>query len=195
MKTKSFQTFLILLISVQLLAQINLSPKQLLLDRAQNVHMHHESAFVAHALTGKTYEINYQAENSQFFEADNPENGTLIYDGIIFSNIEMQYDLYHQQIIVLLESKNGAHYVSIDKSKVSRFSINSNLFVQVRGDSIMKDGIYQHVFSNLYIKRIKQRKETITTSRIEVEFIPKSIFYIKNKNGSFRVTNKKSFFG
>jgi hypothetical protein len=165
-------------------------------SRGTEVFEHHDDSYVAHILSGKKYQLRYLgAVNSQFFLSDEPSYGTMVYDGTIFNNIELQYDLFAQKIIVLMESKRTAEYVSIDKDKVAEFSVNDCRFVNVRQDSIMEDGIYQLAFegkkSNVYIKRIKKRIEKVDNSKLIIQFSPISHYYIKNEFGSYKVSGKK----
>ena len=97
----------------------------------------------------------------------------------------------------MLKSGNSEKYVSIDTEKVSWFFINGNEFRNLPGDSLITKGIYQvgHAGSRsaLYSKRSKTKTTTIRSEQIIIDFIPSNQFYLKNKFGVFRITNKRSF--
>lgn len=166
--------------------------------RKRLVYENHAGLYVAHILTGKNYRLRYPgAKNSQFFKSKHPENGMLVYDGVIFENIEIQYDLFSQKIVILLDSKNYAKYVSIDSERVSAFSIKGHDFKHIKQDSIMKDGFYQVAFegqsSGLFIKRRKDKSELFNDGKHTIEFTPVTRYFVKNPHGTFRISSKKSF--
>ena len=177
-------------------AQLGQSDKSMIEARQNQIYNNHDDADVATVLSGKKYSLRYLgAKNSQFFLTDDTEYGSLIYDGISFDTLEMQYDLFAQKIVVLLESKKTAEYVSIDTDKVSEFLLNDCLFVQVKQDSVMKEGIYQLAFdgqeSNVFIKRKKRRIEKVDTGKLIIIFQSFDEYYVTNEFGSFKVSGKK----
>lgn len=167
--------------------------------RAQRVQNNYSESNVANVLSGKTYNIKYRyAINSQFYNDNYPSNGSLVYDGVFFPSIEMQYDLYIQQVIVLHKTKNASRYISIDTDKVSKFSINEFKFTRIADDSIMDNGIYELVFSGadskVLVKRIKNRKEKVVEGKNVLVFSEENIYFLQNKFGTFHIYNRKSLF-
>ena len=198
---KEFFFFFILIIelSVTCYGQFNDTGQELLNKQEQRANAVYESSDVAKVITGKIYALKQTyAINSQFFNDKNPLKGTLVYDGIRFEDIDMQYDLSTQKIIVLLETKSNKKYVSVDTEKVSWFSIDGADFTRVSGDSVMTDGVYQLAytgdFSRLYIKRIKNRVQKVTDN-ITVEFKPANFYYLVNSFGTFEISGRKSLIG
>ena len=174
------------------------TPEQILEARNDMVMENHRTSFVAHVITGKKYPLEYVgAINSQFFRNIHPDIGTMTYEGIHFPDVELQYDLYSQQVVVLLDTKNNAEYVSIDEEKLTEFTLKNYKFVTTKSDSVMADGIYQKAYSNafatFYIKRRKNIKEILTGKTMQVEFIAANDYYIKNELGTFRIRGKRSF--
>ncbi len=164
--------------------------------RSNGVYEHYENLYVASILTGKGYYSDYRgAENHPYFQSDDLEFGILSYAGVIIRNIEIQYDLYTQQIVVQLESKNDTQLIIVDSEKLSDFSIKNYEFKNIRTDSVMDGGFYQLAYkgalSSLLIKRTMDRKEETNTQEIKVKFTPKNEYYIKNQFGSFHVNSKK----
>lgn len=177
-------------------SQVELTSLDILDERKNQVRKHHYNSDVAKVITGKKYPLKYlSAINSQFFRTDEPEYSSLTYDGIKLDSVELQYDLFSQKIVVLLESKKTAEYVSIDTDKVSEFLLNDCLFVQVKQDSVMKEGMYQLAFdgqeSSLFIKRKKRRLEKIDSGKMTIIFQSFDEYYVTNEYGSFKVSGKK----
>ncbi len=188
--------FLFLLIGHPSLSQ-NQDKSAILQARKQGVMAHYEQAYVAHILTGKKYDFEqYKSKSHPMFLSKRPQPGTLVYDGVLFKKIDIEYNLFDQQVVVLLESKNNERYVSIDKEKISAFSIDDYRFLHVRGDSVMKDGIYQHAFEGknlaLFIKNRKSQEDVFSNAYLMYEYHPKKAFYVKNSYGTFQIRGKKS---
>ena len=195
MKYNIFSVIIALLVSQASFSQ----NEQILATRINSVQEGYASANVGGIVSGKIYSLKYlHAINSQFYKDAYPAIGTMVYDGVFFPSIEIQYDLYIQKIIVLIESKNSKRYVSIDTEKVSEFTIDQYQFTHIRTDSIMKDGIYELAFlglnSQILIKRSKERRERTKDGKNVLVFSDDNRYYIKNRYGTFHITNKKSFF-
>ena len=195
---KEFFFFFILIIelSVTCYGQLSVTSQELLNEQEQRANALYEKSDVATIITGKVYALKQTyAINSQFFNDKNPLQGTLVYDGIRLEDIDMQYDLSTQKIVVLLETKNNKKYVSVDAEKVSWFSIDGADFTRVIGDSVLADGIYQlaHTgdFSKLYIKHVKNRVQKVT-DKVTVEFKPINHYYVVNSFGIFEIDGRKT---
>jgi len=163
--------------------------------RKQGVLSNHADSYVAHILTGRRV-VGYKNQFKQFFLGKYTVAGSLVFDGVLFEDIEMQYNLYTQQVIVLLETENSERYVTVTPDKVSRFSIYAHEFTQVRDDSVMAKGIYELAYSggnsSVLIKRTNNKMQTIERSKIKVEYYPINKYYVKNEFGTFHITSKKS---
>ncbi|MDN5211013.1 hypothetical protein QQ020_03100 [Fulvivirgaceae bacterium BMA12] len=177
--------------------QSGIATADLLEARKEQVHQNHKDAFVAHILTGRYYSLKYEgAKNSQFFRSKNLVKGTMVYDGVVFNDVEIQYDLYIQKIVAMLDTKNYIRHVTIDGERVSEFSIVGCDFRRIKDDTVMQEGFYQVAFegdnAHLFIKRNMEKKESIENNRIRQEFLPVDRYYIKNAFGTFPVQKKKS---
>ena len=196
---KSILTFIITLIFWNSsFGQSDMAATNLLEARKKLVYQNHSDAFVANILTGRYYSLKYEgAKNSQFFRAEQPEKGTMVYDDVVFKDIEMQYDLYIQKIVVMLDSKNYIRHVTIDGERVSEFTIVGCDFKRIKGDTVMQEGFYQVAFlgdnAQLFVKRSMEKKEAIEDNRVRLEFLPVNRYYIKNAFGTFPVQKRKAY--
>jgi len=166
--------------------------------RIEIVKKNYISSNVGNVISGKNYDLKYlNTINSQFYKNSYPSEGSLLYDGVYFPLIEIQYDLFSQKVIVLLESKRNNRYVSIDTEKVIEFSIGNVFFERVINDSILQQGIYELAFngsnSEVLIKRIKKRKEKTIGEKIMYVFAQQDLYFVKNRFGLFQVSNRKTF--
>ena len=174
--------------------QSNDSYQEILEARKQGVISHHSESYVANVLTGRGFS-DYRNQFKQFFLGKYTVSGSLVYDGVLFEDIEMQYNLYEQNIVVLLETEQVERYITLTTDKVSRFSVYGHDFVQVPGDSVMEQGIYEQAFagtnSSVFIRRTVQEHKTIEDRVAKFEYTPVNRYYVKNEFGTFRVASKK----
>jgi len=194
MKKRSFLYIISIISVLPAFSQSTESHATILEARKQGATFSHTDAYVAHVLTGKKY-WNTRRHYKQFFLEKSPIEGNLIYDGVLFNNIEMQYNLFTQQVIVLLETKNNERYVTISLDKISGFSIYSHEFTLLSGDSVMKKGIYELAYtgttSNLFIKRTKRLKEVNAGMDLKIDYTPVNRYYLRNEFGTNQITSKK----
>jgi hypothetical protein len=175
-------------------AQSTTSNHDLLEVRKKGVYAHHADSYVANILTGRRF-VAYSSQFKQFFQGKYTTLGTLIYDGVLFEDIDIQYNVFTQEVVVLLETELIERYIMVTPDKVSRFSVYGHEFVQLPGDSVMAKGIYELAYggvnSNVYIKHSSIKKEMIDEGKINYEYEPIRKFYVTNEFGAFRITSKK----
>ena len=175
-------------------AQSTSSSQELLEVRKQGVYAHHADSYVANILTGRRFNA-YSSQFKQFFQGKYTTLGTLVYDGVLFEDIDIQYNVFTQEVVVLLETGLTERYIMVTPDKVSRFSVYGHEFVQLPGDSVMAKGIYELAYggvnSNVYIKHTSIEKDIIEGGTIDYEYETTQKFYVTNEFGTFRITGKK----
>jgi hypothetical protein len=119
-------------------------------------------------------------ENSSF------TSGSVDYDGQIFENVPMTYDIYADQLIVHLDNDNSYGLV---REKVQSFNIHNRHFILIN-DGKLKMGYYEQLFNGkiMVINRIEKKLlASYKSSGSERDFVPVQNFqeyYIK-KNGYY----------
>ena len=131
-----------------------------------------------------------------YFGENNWQQGSVVYDGLLFKDVPMLYDLYKDLVIV--RHFNEYIKLSLINEKVKEFTIGSHHFIRMVQDSItnplLKTGYYDVLHSGgieLLAHRTKFIEETVT-DHLEQEFVEKNFYYIK-KNGTFKAV--KSYKG
>lgn len=157
----------------------------------------YEDFNIANILTGRIYNLNYpRIEGTQYHTGDYLMPGDLIYDGILFQGIPIQYDIYKQLVIVIITTKITSKIISLDRIKVSEFSINGLRFITYE-DSILVKGIYQALFkrgkSRLLVKRQKELSGGNLSTLKSYSFTSLDAYYVVNNRGSYRITGKRDF--
>ena len=197
MKRLIYRILLLLLCVVGILPLSGQSDKlsaELLEARKQMVYSHHEEAYVAGILTGKQF-TDYNNKFKQFFLGKYTSQGSLVYDGVLFEDIELQYNIFTQDVIALMETHRSERYVEVTPDKVSAFSVYEHDFVHLAGDSVMAPGIYELAYggvnSSVFIKRTSISNKLVDGNQINIEYEPVSKYFVRNQFGTFRVSSKK----
>ncbi len=162
--------------------------------RKQGVYAHYQDSYVASILTGRKF-TDYSNQFKQFFLGKYTAPGSLVYDGVLFEDIDLQYNVFTQELVVLLETELSERYIIVTPDKVSYFSVYGHEFVQLAGDSVMEKGIYELAYggvqSKVFVKHSYLQKEIIEGGAIDHIYEPKKKYFITNEFGTFRISGKK----
>ena len=122
-----------------------------------------------------------------FFLTDSLQTGSIVYDGMLYKNVPMQYDIYAGEIMI-------RHYrgyrIKLLTERVSEFDLAGHHFVRhvynSSAASSLRTGFYDHVYSGktaFLVKRAKLLDEKLT-DKVEQEFLPNDLYYIF-RNGHY----------
>ncbi|ASU36652.1 hypothetical protein [Mucilaginibacter xinganensis] len=127
--------------------------------------------------------------NAYFKEVNGFTKGSIYYDGSLYNNISMLYDLNIDQVVILLPSHVSKF--SVIKERVKSFDFLGNHFVNINADSvsnntILKSGYYNQLYNGKcevlgkYSKSIQTTTSSI--SGLENYFSLSKDYYIKKDN-------------
>lgn len=134
-------------------------------------------------------------EGHPFFIADSLIEGTLIYDGVKYSNVKLQYDEMNDQLIT--SDVQGQNLVQLYKPKVSAFSIGPHMFINnLKGDP--GAGYYRVLYngrSTIFARETKiiQVKHGETNAETVRSVDASTTYYMKTANGFQKFNRLKSF--
>jgi hypothetical protein len=141
-----------------------------------------------------------------YFGTEYIEEGSIYYDGELYSNISIQYDLVHD--LLIMEHYDQKGYVSMiepHQEKVSYFQLLNHTFIRISGDSSseMRTGFYDLLYDGK-VKVLARRKKNISQiasgGQLDVRFNERNVYYlmkdgkyhsIKNKGSVMKVLNDK----
>jgi hypothetical protein len=134
-----------------------------------------EYNFYDHAIQGTAY----------FMDVNTFTVGTVFYDGQLFNNVQMLYDLYTDDVAVLLYNQFLKFYLL--KPKVKSFDFLGHHFVNIIPDSInnksgIKSGYYDELYNGkteVLVKRTKSIQTTTNLAGLEKYFSPSIDYYIR----------------
>lgn len=123
--------------------------------------------------------------------------GSVEYDGQSFENVSMIYDLYTDQLVVLLF--NHASPIALIADKVSNFDLHQRHFVRVpKSTGDIKSGFYEQLYSgkSQVVKKVaKLLKSTSGATGRERYFVPSHElpdYYIKKGSTYYKVSSQSS---
>lgn len=131
-----------------------------------------------------------------FFEYSEAQKGDIFYDGVLYPDMRLSYDLVHDEVIFVTPAKNLN--VKLVTQKINRFSIQNHLFVRVSGNSNAinppPDGFYELAYDGTYSVLIKRKKyfDQATREDIPSKFIQSIDYYIRKDDTYFAIDNKRS---
>jgi len=127
-------------------------------------------------------------EKHKFFETQKFQNGSLIYDGQIYYNVPLQYNIYDDLILVNIKNEGVSSIFQLFSSKVNQFQVNDNKFrfLQPNNNLDIK-GFYEVINQEgqlkIFKKHLRNRMEIRDRSVAYTEFSladPQYIFQFKN---------------
>lgn len=163
------------------------------------IDFYHESIGSQSPLyNGREY-VNYDEfiTGHQFFESDLLEEGSIMYDGTLYRNINLLYDIVQEEVIV--EHFNKYFKIILPKHRVDFFSLLNHTFIWINSDSlqnqVLSPGFYEKLYEgkvNLLAKRTKIIEEKIEGRSVARKFLPVNYFYIAKGNVYQPVKSKNS---
>jgi len=124
--------------------------------------------------------------------------GTVNYNGITFNQVPMLYDIYSDDVVVLLY--NHFTKFTLVKEKVTSFDYLDHHFININADTLaanagITSGYYDELYrgrSQVLVKRSKNIQTTAGQTSIESYFNPAKTYYLRKNNIYYTITGKGS---
>lgn len=138
---------------------------------------------------GREYTGSYSRSiGYPFYASDQPQKGSIVYDGILYSHPAISYDLVNDEVIIkTIQNKS----IKLLNEKIDQFSLGDHVFVHIKqqtpGVKGLDPGFYE-VLLNDKIKVLAKRKKQLTPSfNLEdpYRFVHYDKFFLKT-GGSFQ---------
>ena len=152
---------------------------------------------------GIKYNENFAIKDNKhsFYKSFEYVKGSIKYNGNLYNSVYFKYDLFSEEIIILLEGKQKSRItIQLFKKSIDNFTINNIRFVKVlrENDKLNQDiefyeEAYKSNFIKLLIKHSKSRKEILYKRRIFFEYTKKKNTYLVFFNNEYiKISSKKS---
>jgi len=132
----------------------------------------------------------------QFFESPNFAQGTIFYDGMLYQNIPMWYDLVKDQVVI--QTLDSFSQISLHTERIDYFSLLGHYFIKISQDSSssLSTGFYDQIYkgkTEVLVKRFKGTLEDVSTEGIFTKILKqKNVIYLKKQGKYFSVLNSGS---
>ncbi|MBG6234987.1 hypothetical protein IWX76_001555 [Pedobacter sp. CAN_A7] len=148
---------------------------------------------------GRDFEFYHPSiEGSAFFQdATFFTNGTIHYDGFVYRNVPLMYDM-HKDLVVSLFHDGFSKYSFISE-KVSEFDMLGHHFVRIVQNSAgtsLNSGFYDQVYNGklkILVKRSRELKEESSIQELKNVFRDHNKYYLKKDQQYYNVGSKKAF--
>jgi hypothetical protein len=142
-------------------------------------------------------------EGYPYFESQEFMPGEIYFDGMVFHDVPMYYDLVKD--IVVIQDFRKVYKIVLPADKVQQFTLSNHTFIRIEhgDDHQVKTGFYDQLFKgkiSVLVKRQKKIIEKKVYPRIELLIDETNTYYIvkdgiyhrcKNKNGLLDILNDK----
>lgn len=146
---------------------------------------------------GTEFTAGYSASlGHPFFEDANPRKATLYFDGVVYPDQSIRYDLVRDEVIFMDPYKNLN--IKLVQDKLSWFELDGHHFRHLFRDSNSANfpgkGYYEVLYEDDIVVYKKTRKTLFTPSRQDekARFIESADYYVKKDNSFFDIDSKRS---
>lgn len=146
-----------------------------------------------------TETYNLLDKDHRFFETEAFNSGSIRYDNQNYYDINLKYDLYRDQLIVRLESKNdGMNQIVLLNEKIESFKIGNTFFEKLTNYKVhnnLSQNFYEVLADNqaikLYKKNHKRLKKFIKNNAVYYRFIEEKPEYLILTDKKLHKINKR----
>jgi hypothetical protein len=142
------------------------------------------------------YFYDSKSEEHQFFLTEEWQTGSVLYDGQLFSGVPLLYDIFKDQLVV--RYTRGVGSVALQSEKVYSFTFDGHNFVRILAGQPeaygLRTGFYDVLYegkTRLLSRRVKERLQQISETKITIEFPPRDVFYLL-KDGQYQAVHSKA---
>jgi hypothetical protein len=135
------------------------------------------------------------AKGFAFFDSDSLLAGTLSYDGILYRDIPMEYDLVQDQLVI--NDYTGKALISLIAGKIDHFSIGPHYFRYLVADKtaspLPKTGFYEVLFASGSITLLARREKKLVfpSNRDDLaRYYQENYYFLRVGDRFYRVDGK-----
>jgi hypothetical protein len=153
----------------------------------------------AHLYNGAEYvvPVKHYVEGHQFFKDKTYQKGQVVYDGSMFVDVPMLYDIMHDELVTVHTGTGLTQ--KLVKQKVTSFSVHDHKFIHIEADSTTSSSMPSGFYDMLYegeIRALARREKTLqekaTTGGMEGKFTALDRYFIWKEGTYHQVRSKGS---
>ena len=154
----------------------------------------------ARIYTGAQYIRNgLRAKGFPYFQSEDTQKGSVYYSDAFYPNVEMQYDLAMDAVII--NDYSGTAKIRLVDEKTSQFSILGHHFLYMKEDASfcppMTTGFFELLYNGGISLYGRYEKQLVFPSNLEDQpaYHESDFYFLKIKNVFYRVSSKSSLLG
>ncbi|MEP6749843.1 MAG: hypothetical protein ABJB86_19050 [Bacteroidota bacterium] len=144
-----------------------------------------------------SYPFKFEEAGHAYFNADKSGYGSVMYDGILYENVSMQFDEIQEVLVIDSSSRR----IQLLNERLAAFTLFDHNFIHIIKDSesavLVRNGFYDILYNgnvSLLKKEEKLIREDVATG-VLLRFIDvHSYYYIKRNSTYYSIKSKKSLF-
>jgi hypothetical protein len=132
-----------------------------------------------------------------YFKSSDILKGSLLYDGILYNDVPMRFDLTTNELVILDFTRNFP--IKLITSKLDYFIIDGNRFINAAGDYGIPlpqtTDFYQVLYNNRSTVAARKEKQLVLSSKLDENdshYTEFDWYYIYANNKLYKVDNEKS---
>lgn len=136
---------------------------------------------------------NQTGEQHPFFGSEDWVYGRVTYDKLKYDSVPLLYDITSDKVIT--ENYYNGTEIMLVYEKLNQFEISGHNFIKLHHRSLPKNGFYELVYDGptmVVARRQKIIRERIVTQSVNIDFDPKSRYFIYKNSSYFPVSGKAS---
>ena len=152
---------------------------------AENLHLYNGSEYLRQG---------HGVKGFPFFQSAELLKGDVFYDGNLYHDIGMQYDLEEDNLVI--SDYSGNVFIRLVKEKLPWFMIDGHRFVLLtEGTGLPLAGFYEQLHAgvvNAYVKRQKKMALSVNASDNDASYLMSNTWYIEKQGVFFVVTGERA---
>ncbi len=139
-------------------------------------------------------------KGNQYFESEDWEEGNIFYDGQLYKQVFLRYDLYDDVVITEHFDRRGYYAkVQLIGEKINYFDLLGHHFIHIEPNSaavtVLRTGFYDLIFDGqvkVMVRRIKEIQQSTSTTNFREEFRQRNRIYLHKDDLYYSVKSKRS---
>jgi hypothetical protein len=141
------------------------------------------------------YPFSFEAGNP-FFKENKPGTGSVIYDGVLYENVSMQYDEVQEALIM----EDSSRRIRLLNDRIEMFTLFNNNFIRIVKDTesavLVQSGFYNFLYAGKtsVLKREEKYIREDPSTGVLLRFVDIHLYYyVKMDNRYFSIKSKNNF--
>ena len=145
---------------------------------------------------GREYTGSYSRSiGHPFYASDQPQKGSIVYDGVLYSHSAVSYDLVNDEVVIKTMQNRS---IKLLNETIDQFSLGDHVFVHIKpqtsGVKGLNPGFYEVLLNEKIKVLAKRKKQLIPSFNLEdpYRFVHYDKFFLQTNDSYHEVTSDGS---